>query len=246
MVFSELFPTMIRCCKIRDHYEFLDYSSKHEVIHFLAQYLTTQRNIEPALTIMFDSVDFTDITNDGVEVFVAIGSCFLAAYFDGYTNINIRQLLKRNILKIEERILTLPKGWVKQQLTEMLLLTFPKYAMKDWNELQTSYSYADKMFLVELWSRYGHEHITELLPEILIPIHESIRNLEAGNRKELKQQVNAVESTLNMIITKAFLAFSDKIKSDAELMTAYEGILEVMVSLRIEEAAVILDEFRIH
>jgi hypothetical protein len=258
LVFSELFPTIIRCCKIRDHYEFLDYSSKHEVIHFLAQYLTTQRNIEPALTIMFDSVEFTDITNDGVEVFVEIGSCFLAAYFDGYTNINIRQLLKRNILKIEERILTLPKGWVKQQLTEMLLLTFPKYAMKDWNELQTSYSYADKMFLVELWSRYGHEHfieliniiyqlhITELLPEILIPIHESIRNLEVGNRKELKQQVNAVESTLNMIITKAFLAFSDKIKSDAELMTAYEGILEVLVSLRIEEAAVILDEFRIH
>ena len=258
LVFSELFPTMIRCCKIRDHYEFLDYSSKHEVIHFLAQYLTTQRNIEPALTIMFDSVDFTDITNDGVEVFVEIGSCFLASYFDGYTNINIRQLLKSNILKIEERILTLPEGWVKQQLTEMLLLTFPKYTMKDWNELQTSYSYADKMFLVEIWSRYGHEHfieliniiyqlhITELLPEILIPIHESIRNLEAGNRKELKQQVNAVESTLNMIITKAFLAFSDKIKSDAELMTAYEGILEVLVSLRIEEAAVILDEFRIH
>lgn len=258
LAFSELFPTMIRCCKIRDHYEFLDYSSQHEVIHFLGQYLTTQRDIEPVLSIMFDSVDFTDITNDGVEVFVEIGSWFLASYFDGYTNINIRQLLKSNILKIEERILTLPEGWIKQQLTEMLLLTFPKYTMKDWNELQTSYSYADKMFLVEIWSRYGHEHfieliniiyqlhITELLPEILIPIHESIRNLEADNRKELKQQVNAVESTLNMIITKAFLAFSDKIKSDAELMTAYEGILEVLVSLRIEEAAVILDEFRIH
>ena len=114
------------------------------------------------------------------------------------------------------------------------------------------------MFLIELWSRYGHEHfieliniiyqlhITELLPEILIPIHESIRNLEVGNQKELKQQVNAVESILNMIITKAFLVFSDKIKNDTELMTAYEGILEVLVSLSIEEAAVILDEFRTH
>lgn len=258
LVFSELFPTMIRCCKIRDHYKFLDYSSKYEVTQFLTQYLATQMDIEAALTVMFDSVDFTDITNDGVEIFIQSGAWFLSSYFDGYTNINIRQLLKCNILKIEKRILTLPEGWVKQQLTGMLLLSFPKYTMKDWNELQTSYSYIDKMFLVEIWSRYGYEHfieliniiyqlhITELLPEILIPIHESIKKLEASDQEELKQQVNAVKSILNMIITKAFLVFSDKIKGDAELMTAYEGILEVLVSLRIEEAAVILDEFRIH
>lgn len=258
LVFSELFPTMIKCCKIRDHHEFLDYSSKREVIHFLRQYLTTQRDIETVLTIMFDSVDFTDITNDGVEVYIKIGSCFLPSYFDGYINSDIRRLLESNIFKLEKRILTLTERWVKQKLSGMLLLSFPQYSMKDWNEYQTSYSYADKMFLVELWSRYGHDHfieliniiyqlhITDLLPEILIPIHESIKKLEASNRKELKQQVNAVKSTLNMIITKAFLVFSDKIKGDAELMTAYEGILEVLVSLRIEEAAVILDEFRIH
>jgi len=258
LVFSELFPTIIRCCKIREHYEFLDYSSKYEVTQFLSQYLTTQRDIEAVLTVMFDSVDVTDITNDGVGIFIQSGVWFLPSYFDGYTDINIRQLLKCNILKIEERILTLPEGWVRQQLTGMLLLSFPKYTMKDWNELQTSYSYADKMFLVEIWSRYGYEHfielinivyqlhITELLPEVLIPIHESIRKLEANNQKELKQQVNAVESILNMIITKAFIMFSDKIKNDVELMAAYEGILEVLVSLGIEEAAVILDEFRIH
>ncbi len=258
LVFSELFPTIIRCCKIREHYEFLDYSSKYEVTQFLSQYLTTQRDIEAVLTVMFDSVDFTDITNDGVGIFIQSGVWFLPSYFDGYIDINIRQLLKCNILKIEERILTLPEGWVRQQLTGMLLLSFPKYTMKDWNELQTSYSYADKMFLVEIWSRYGYEHfielinivyqlhITELLPEVLIPIHESIRKLEANNQKELKQQVNAVESILNMIITKAFIMFSDKIKNDVELMAAYEGILEVLVSLGIEEAAVILDEFRIH
>ena len=258
LVFSELFPTMIRCCKIRDHYEFLDYSSKREVIHFLGRYLTTQRDIETVLTIMFDSVDFTDITNDGIEVYIKIGSYFLPSYFDGYIKTDIRRLLESNIFKLEKRILTLSERWVKQKLSGMLLLSFPQYSVKDWNEHQTSYSYADKMFLIELWSRYGHDHfieliniiyqlhITELLPEILIPIHGSIKTLEAGNRKELKKQINAVKSTLNMIITKAFLAFSDKIKSDAELMTAYEGILEVLVSLRIEEAAVILDEFRIH
>ena len=67
-----------------------------------------------------------------------------------------------------------------------------------------------------------------------------------GKQKELKQQVNVVESILNMIITKAFLMFNDEIKNDTKLMAAYEGILEVLVSIGIKEAAVILDEFRVH
>jgi hypothetical protein len=49
-----------------------------------------------------------------------------------------------------------------------------------------------------------------------------------------------------MIITKAFLEFSDTIKDDAKLLAAYEGILEVLISIGIKEAAVILDEFRVH
>lgn len=257
LVFSQLFPTIIRCCKVRDHYEFLDYSSKREVIKFLAQYLTTQGDIEVVLTVMFRSIDFTDITRDGLEVFNEIGAYFLLTYFDSYKNLDSRRLIEHNILKIEKCILNLPESWIKQELNRMLLLSLPQYAIEDLNKIQTSYSYVDKVFLTGLWSKYGHEHfieliniiyqlhITELLPEIIIVIHESLMKLQ-GNLQELKSQVNAVESILNMIITKAFLEFSDTIKDDAKLLAAYEGILEVLISIGIKEAAVILDEFRVH
>ena len=39
---------------------------------------------------------------------------------------------------------------------------------------------------------------------------------------------------------------SDKIKQDQELIEAYEDILEILINLNYEQAAVILDEFRIH
>lgn len=248
---------MIRCCKVSEHYKFLDYSSKREVINFLAQYLTTQGDIEDALTVMFKSIDFTDITHDGLEVFNEIGAYFLLSYFDSYQKLSTRRLLERNILKIEKCILTLSEKWVKQELSRMLLLSFPQYVMEDLNKLQTSYSYVDKAFLVDIWSRYGHEHFVELiniiyqlhipqlLPEVIIAIYESLVRFK-GDQQELKQKVKAVESILNVIITKAFLEFSDKIKDDTKLLTAYEGILEVLVSVGVKEAAVILDEFRVH
>lgn len=51
---------------------------------------------------------------------------------------------------------------------------------------------------------------------------------------------------INKIITKAFLDFNDDIKCDHELVKAFEEVLETLVGFGMEEAAVILDEFRVH
>ncbi|WCM69290.1 hypothetical protein LZD60_11375 [Clostridium perfringens] len=48
------------------------------------------------------------------------------------------------------------------------------------------------------------------------------------------------------MITKAFLNFSDTIKQDYDLINAFEEILEILVEMNYEEAATILDEFRVH
>lgn len=48
------------------------------------------------------------------------------------------------------------------------------------------------------------------------------------------------------IITRAFLDCGKLIKQDDELTKAFEEILEILVKINYEEAAVILDEFRIH
>ena len=129
--------------------------------------------------------------------------------------------------------------------------------MHDWNELPTRYSYRDKMFLNKVWSKYGwyhfknliyiidQLHIKELLPQVLIPLNISLRKLK-DNLLYCEKQIQETEIVINKIITKAFLDFNDEIKSDNDLTRAFEDFLQLLVEFNMEEAAVILDEFRIH
>ncbi|MEA4923461.1 MAG: hypothetical protein VB031_08960 [Eubacteriaceae bacterium] len=63
-------------------------------------------------------------------------------------------------------------------------------------------------------------------------------------RRVIKE--NNTEFIINEIITTAYLGFNDEIKMDKSLTEAYEGILTALVEIGVEEAAVLLDEFRIH
>ena len=139
----------------------------------------------------------------------------------------------------------------------MLFLTMGHYHMNDWNELHTEYSYKDKVFLNNIWSKYGwyhfknllfvidQMHIKALLPEALIPLNISLQKLK-DNLSQYEKQVKENEAIINKIITKAFLDFNDEIKMDKELTQAFESFLNLLIELDIEEAAVILDEFRVH
>ena len=79
----------------------------------------------------------------------------------------------------------------------------------------------------------------------MIPLNISLQKLKA-NLLYCEKQVQETETIINKIITKAFLDFNDEIKSDNDLTTAFENFLKLLVELNMEEAAVILDEFRIH
>ena len=159
--------------------------------------------------------------------------------------------------RIENKIALIADENVKHNLYVMMFLTLGKYHMHDWNDLQTKYSYKDKMFLNNLWVKYGwlylknllyvidQMHITELLPEVIIPINESFQKCKHDFSKCEKVIINS-EFVINKIITKAFLDFNDDIKADKELMKAFEEFLEMLIEFNIEEAAVILDEFRVH
>ena len=68
-------------------------------------------------------------------------------------------------------------------------------------------------------------------------------------KKSDKRFANTVKENKNyisLIITDAFLNHSDAIKSDEDLTNSFETILQLLISLNFESAAVILDEFRIH
>ena len=51
---------------------------------------------------------------------------------------------------------------------------------------------------------------------------------------------------VDMVILDAYFYDSDEIKKDEELSDAYMHILEMMIELNNEKAAVLLDEFLIH
>lgn len=126
----------------------------------------------------------------------------------------------------------------------------------DWRNCKTKYTYADKEFLNEQFTKFGKYHIKlllrtiyqlnidELLPEILI----SIKNVfnSSINIDEFKKVLKDEEFIINRIIIKAFFQYSDEIKQDQELTNAYEYILETLISHNYEKAAVLLDEFRIN
>ena len=108
-----------------------------------------------------------------------------------------------------------------------------------------------------IWSKYGwlyfknllrvidQMHIVELLPEVIIPLNRSLYKYK-DSMSECERTIKENEIIINKIITKAFLDFADEIKFDKELTQAFEEFLGMLIEFDMEEAAVILDEFRVH
>lgn len=128
--------------------------------------------------------------------------------------------------------------------------------MSDFSKCPTEYSYADIVFLNEQFSKYGMYHpeemfftiyqlgIDKLLPHILLSVNNCFNELKTSKRFAaiIKDELVVVKA----IIYKAFVVHSTEIKLDYELTAAYENILETLVELNYEDAAVLLDEFRLH
>jgi len=131
----------------------------------------------------------------------------------------------------------------------------------DWSKIPSGYSYQDKQFLNSMFSKYGGYHLEgmldtkyklhldKLLPEILLSVRDAFKYtlLTKKSRSGMFSEViREQRSVVLILITKAFLDFSDQIKLDDELTKAFEEILEMLVEINYEEAATILDEFRVH
>ena len=88
-------------------------------------------------------------------------------------------------------------------------------------------------------------HYRDLLPHIITSVSAT---LQAYAKEELfdKDDFKEVEKLIDNFAVVAFLNYHDEIKRDEELSTSYENMLETLVDFRFENAAVLLDEFRIH
>lgn len=86
--------------------------------------------------------------------------------------------------------------------------------------------------------------LEKLLPHILPAIANTL--VEFTTSYLDTSYLENARGILDYLILLAYLKFSDEIKQDAELTNAYEKILETLIGLRFENAAVLLDEFRVH
>ena len=239
-------------------HEIFDVYQEHEIIElFQREIIQTQDDAKMAIDILFEEIDFTKFTTDTIEFYQDIFGNFLCEFFDSYVDSKRRNICKKKILYIEKKVNDIDEEYVRIQLYKSLMLSVTRYCTGDWSKIKTNYSYVDKQFLNKQFTKYGKYHIKELLrtiyqmhmdellPEILISIRNSFQNAKSEVNK-FKKSIREQEAIVQLIILKSFITYSDKIKQDQELIEAYEDILEILINLNYEQAAVILDEFRIH
>ena len=262
MVIHEILLCVIdiwKCTKRNyNAHEIFDVYQEHEIIElFQREMIQIQDDAKMAIDILFEEIDFTKFTTDTIEFYQDIFGNFLCEFFDSYVDSKRRNICKKKILYIEKKVNDIDEEYVRIQLYKSLMLSVTRYCTGDWSKIKTNYSYVDKQFLNKQFTKYGKYHIKELLrtiyqmhmdellPEILISIRNSFQNAKSEVNK-FKKSIREQEAIVQLIILKSFITYSDKIKQDQELIEAYEDILEILINLNYEQAAVILDEFRIH
>lgn len=262
MVIHEILLCMIDIWKYTERnynaHEIFDVYQEHEIIElFQREMIQTTDDAKAAIDILFEEIDFAKFTADTIEFYQDIFGNFLCEFFDSYVDSKRRNICKKKIQYIEKKVNDIEEENIRIKLYKSLMLSVTRYCRGDWSKIKTNYSYADKQFLNMQFTKYGKYHIkellrtiyqmhmNELLPEILISIRNSFQYAKLEKDK-FKRSIKEQENIVRWIILKSFITHDDKIKQDQELIEAYEDILEILIDLNYEYAAVILDEFRIH
>ena len=246
----------------RSH-DILDVYSLYEVMDFFQRELVANEiQTSMVLDILFTEIDFSKFTRETIEFYLDVFGSLLAHYFDSHSNKDKRAYCENIIHSLENKIIAIKEEKVKVEFYKSLILSNTRYGGSgDWSKFPSGYSYQDKQFLNDLFSKYGGFHLKEmlntiyklhldkLLPEILLSVRDAFKNAPQTNKSssDVFGEIVRKENTIVLIIiTKAFLDFSDKIKQDDDLTKAFEEILEMLVEISYEEAATIIDEFRVH
>ena len=259
-IMEDILNCIIKINNKSDHaYEIINSYNQREIIdHFEREIIKSNSNWEKSINLLFDKIDFSEFSHDNIELYEDIFGGFSCEFYDSYVEKSRRIICKKKIKYIEDKINNISNLVIKKLLFKILFFSINRYHRWNVDKCKTSYDYNDKTFLNNQLVKYGKYYpkeaiytlyqlnIDELLPEILISVDSILSETTLDNNKLIKELNGDGEQIINMIIVKAFVYHSDKIKEDKELLEAYEKLLKRLIELNYANACIILDEFRIH
>lgn len=233
----------------------LDGMCSMQVSDYLGEALFENSNV--VLEMMFENVDFSVFRQDSIDFYLSSFHQILWKYVTSNEDFETRKKCESVLLKLEEKINSSVKTiGVKHQLYRALIMSISGYE-GDWSDLRTGYTFSDVQFLNTMFTKYGKYnfkyfiytiykmHFKDLLPYIMTSISTTVQSFTKVEYFN-KDDFDDVKTYLDNLIVVAFLNCQDEIKQDDELTKSYELLLETLVDYRFEDAAVLLDEFRIH
>lgn len=215
-------------------------------------------NAYKAIDLLFDEIPFELFTSETVEFYYDAFNSLGAIYFDAYENAAKREDVEKVIRYTEDKVKNIKHTKIRTNMYKPLIFAFTGPVRNDWRKCKTSFSYRDKEFLNDQFSKYGMHfvkeiiftiymfHIDELLPEILISLYSVFREARKNNNDRFSADIHEMMVYIDQIVLDAFMHHSEEIKKDNRLIEAYEGVLSILVQMHNPQAAIILDEFRIH
>lgn len=215
-------------------------------------------NAFKAINLLYDGIPFEQFTSETMEFYFDAFDYLGAHYFDAYENPRKREEIEKVIRYTEEKVNRIEPVRIRTEMYKPLIFAFTGPVHDDWKKCKTKFSYKDKEFLNELFSKYGMYHvkdviftiymfhINELLPEILISLYTVFEEARKIDIKGFTDDIYEMKEYINRITLDAFMKHGEEIKKDNSLIEAYEGVLSILVQMQNPQAAIILDEFRIH
>lgn len=249
---SKILNNFIHCAEEGDIYQKIDFYERDAFSNCLRRnMLSGFKQADMIINMMFKKKMIENLSHNAEEFYEDVLGLLVADYFDAYKNLERRKLICHIWDSIEGRVKESEEA--VRRLNNCLIFTRHRNRYGSWEKFTTHYSYEDKVYINNKFIKYGHYDIIqsirniyilkadELLPEILISLSKLLTESES-----IRRWLYEVKFELVSIISKAFFNHQESIKTDAELTDAFEKTLESLVKISFQEAALLLDEFRVH
>lgn len=242
---------LLKIIASQGHDNRIDYYSTRSLEECLRRNILLNEEHMSATFELLSSILKSPLTASVIELFESIFMPLVAQYYDAYQDPSNRI----KIVKIWDRLDSMisEQESLKKSLYNCLILTKSRWNMS-WEGFPTAYSSEDKAYINNKFHKYGKYNLTqviintyelnskELLPEILNSLSELI---EQNYKEKIDEFINKKYYIISICRT-AFIYHKESIRSNANLEKAYKGILNILIKLRMPEAAILLDAYNMY